>query len=96
MKELLFRDHDIAKTSQVIRDLWILRRDLLKEKKGKQQPEYNQTPQSMQKEKKNPPQSGLPLSSLPQSRVPNPPQSGPPQSVLPWSSTMEPSQDGLE
>ena len=92
MKELLYRNNDFAKTSRVIRDLWFLKRNVLKkQKENKQHLEDNQTSQNMQKLKKNPPMSGLP-----QNRVPNPPQSGPPQSGLPQSRTIESLQDSQD
>ena len=67
----------------MIRNLWILRRDLLKEQKEEMQQEESKTPQSVQGLGINPRQSGPPPSGLPQNRSPNPPPSGPPQRDLP-------------
>ena len=61
MNDLLYRNKDYIKTSRLIRDLWILRRDLIKEiKEGKHQQKNHQAPQYIQINKTNPPQSGPP------------------------------------
>ena len=103
MKDLLFRNKNYKETSKVIRDLWVLRRQLLKEK---------ETSIEDQRENRdhNPPQSGLPQSKIietpvgdtpivnpPQCGLPrcriiesarNPPQCGPPQCGLPQCRTI--------
>ena len=103
MKDLLFRNKNYKETSKVIRDLWVLRRQLLKEK---------ETSIEDQRENRdhNPPQSGLPQSRIietpvgdtpivnpPQCGLPrcriiesarNPPQCGPPQCGLPQCRTI--------
>ena len=138
MKDLLFRNKNYTETSKVIRDLWVLRRQLLKDKEkgnmmNNQRDKNNQdTPQKGLPQSRtigspegdtpivNPPQCGLPLcriiestsrdlpkvhssqqgernppqSGLPQSSIGNPPQSGPPQSGLPPSRTGNPPQSG--
>ena len=90
MKDLLYRNTDHIKTSYMIRNLWILRRDLLKERKEEMQQEESKKPQSVQSAGINTQQSGPPPSGLPQSRRPNPPPSGPPQSDLPQSGAINP------
>ena len=83
MKDFLYRNKDYVKTSRVIRDLWILRRNLLKKlKEGKLQQKDHQAQQNLQNDKTNPPQSGPSLSGLPLRGSINPPQSDPPQSGL--------------
>ena len=95
MKDLLYKNTDYRRTSRVIRDLWVLRRDLLKElKEEKHQQNDHQAPKNIQVNKSNPPKSGPPLSGIPQSRTPNPPQSSPPPSGLPQSRTSNPLQSG--
>ena len=92
MKDLLYRNTDYIKTSRVIRDLWILRRNLLKElKEGKPQHIDYQAPQNLQIDKTNPPQSGQPLSGLPPSRIRNQPQNGSTLSDLHQSKGINPS-----
>ena len=138
MKDLLFRNKNYTETSKVIRDLWVLRRQLLKEKEKEnimdnQRDKNNQdTPQKGLPQSRtigspegdtpivNPPKCGLPMrriiestsrdlprvhhyqqeernppqSGLPQSSIRNPPQSGPPQSGLLPSRTGNPPQSG--
>ena len=94
MKELLYRNSEHNKTSHMIRDIWILRRDMLKKLKEGETQEENKPPQSDQSTERNPSQSGPSLSGLPQSRTINPPQSGPPLSGLPQSRTSNPPQSG--
>ena len=71
MKDLLYKNTDYRRTSRVIRDLWILRRHLLKElKEDIPQIKEQKVPKNKQADKPNPPQSGPPQCDLPQSRVP--------------------------
>ena len=106
MKDLLFRNKNYKETSKIIRDLWILRRQLLKEReketiREEQEKSENQTTQ------RNPPQCGVPqsriiespkcdtpLDNLPPCRAKNPPQSGPPQCGLPQCRAKNPPQSG--
>ena len=65
MKDFLYRNKDYVKTSRVIRDLWILRRNLLKKlKEGELQQNHHQAQQNLLEDKTNPPQSGPPKSIL--------------------------------
>ena len=77
MKDLLFRNKNYKETSKVIRDLWVLRRQLLKEKETSKEEQDDIRNQ-------NPPQCGLPQSRIIESPngdtpIVNPPQCGLPQ-----------------
>ena len=92
MKDLLYRNTDYIKTSRVIRDLWILRRNLQKKlKEGKLQQKDHQAPQNLQTDKTNPPQSSPSLSGLPLRGSLNPPQSDPPLGGLHQRIAIDPS-----
>ena len=83
MKDFLYRNKDYVKTSRVIRDLWILRRNLLKKlKEGELQQNHHQAQQNLLEDKTNPPQSGPPMSSLLLRGSINSPQSDLPQDDL--------------
>ena len=56
MKDLLFKNTDYRRTSRMIRDLWILRRHLLKElKEDIPQIKEQKVPKNKQADKSNPP-----------------------------------------
>ena len=86
MKDLLFRNKNYKETSKVIRDLWVLRRQLLKEReKGKETATENQREMKNQ----NPPQNGLPQSRIIESPEGDTPIVNPPQCGLPLCRIIE-------
>ena len=99
MKNLLFRNKDFRNTSRLIRDLWTLRGQLLKEIDNKLQKEDQKVTSNNKAEETSSPQSDPPQCGLPLSRTTKPPLSVPPQWDLPqcrrYISQSDPPQCGL-
>ena len=81
MKDLLYRNKDYRNTSRVVRDLWTLRRQLLKMKEDRLQEGSQVTLENGKREETDSllnRQEEIIPNNIPPSRVENPPQSDPP------------------
>ena len=99
MKEVLFRNNKYLEVSHMIRNMWISRRDQLKEIKERNisigQSQISNAPKNQSEERattqQNPPQSGQPQSGQTSESEINLPQSGqgsePGKPTTEWSST---------
>ena len=88
MKDLLYRNKDFRSTSRVVKDLWTLRRQLLKLKENRIQEGDQGFHENDKTGETNSPLSrkgDIIPNNLPPSRIGNPPQSGPLKCDLPVS-----------